>query len=115
MSIEPPFVLSERDRRVISEVERIRHTHGACTAASVAAALKISKTYMSEVMHDMIVSGKLEFTASIPGSLRLTKELFEFLYPPVPVEAGEIRCEHCDWPNKAALTGHMKKHSSLFE
>lgn len=67
--------LTSRDRQVITTIEALREKHHACTAAGVAATLKISRAYMHEVMHDMITRGILTFEAEMPGSLRVVEEV----------------------------------------
>lgn len=105
--------LSPRDRQVIATIEGLRERHHACTAAAVAVSLKISRAYMSDVMHDMIERGVLTFEPEMPGSLRVNDALRAELFP---AEAAVVRhvCDEpgCDWPNKAALDGHSRKHKS---
>jgi hypothetical protein len=97
---------------VVAAIEQIREHNEACTAAAVAHALKISRAYMSDVMHEMIERDILTFNPEIPGSLRLTKTARAELFP---VEAaGRHVCNEpgCEWPTKAALDGHSRVHRS---
>lgn len=106
--------LTPRDRQVIAIIERTREKHHACTAASVAAQLKMSKAYMSEVMHDMIVRGLLVFSPEMPGSLRISDDTAAELFPTEATEVAADRhvCTECDWPTSNALNAHMRSHKS---
>lgn len=103
--------LTPRDRLVIATIEAIRAKHDACTAAAVAAQMKISKAYMSEVMHDMISNDILTFSREVPGSLRLSGRARAELFPPEAVAADRHVCDHadCDWPNEKALVMHQRR------
>ena len=103
--------LTPRDRQVIGTIERIRDQHHACTAAAVAAHLKISKAYMSEVMHDMITNGLLTFSREVPGSLRLTDTARAELFPAEAATADRdvLTCDECDWPTAKALEMHRRR------
>ena len=102
--------LSERDRRVIATIEQIRDAHHACTAAAVAATLKISRAYMSDVMHDMIERDLLTFNPELPGSLRLTDAARAELFPS-EAAAGRHVCSQpgCEWPTEEALRTHVQR------
>ena len=106
--------LNERDRRIIATIEELRERHHACTAAAVAAKLKISRTYMSEIMHDMIERELLTFEAEMPGSLRLTEATRAALFPPEAdsgVTAVRDVCDEpgCDWPTPKAVAMHKRR------
>ena len=100
--------LSERDKTVIATIHQVRSEYHACTAAEVAARLKLSKAYLHEVMHDMISRGLVEFNAEMPGSVRVVADATvndEIVDAPAHV------CGECDWPTKQALMMHARKHA----
>ena len=98
--------LTDRDKVVISTITEIRAQYHACTAAEVAARMKLSKAYLHEVMWDMIARGLVAFDAAMPGSLRVVADATT-----APEPAVAHVCDVCDWPTEQALTMHQRKHA----
>lgn len=98
--------LTERKREIIALIGIVRDEHHSCTASEVATRLQISKSYLSEVMHEMKGEGLVSWSDGVPGSVIALVDVDGNS----PSQAS-LSCAVCGWPDEKALAGHTNaKH-----
>lgn len=103
--------MANHDAAIITAISDIRAKHHACTAAAVAARLRLSQPYLHELVHGMVKRNLLAYT-EMPGSLRALDPI-PTDEATAPVSDGKPTCEVCGqaFKSNAGVAAHRRfKH-----